>query len=521
MPDRWLTKEVTIEGGIFENLNPIVQGDSIPGSLIEGRNFEADLDGGYRRISGYEKFESLALTGSGKVKGVFVFKDGVIGIRGQNIYHSLGSGWGSAINTSLMDSNAIKYRGHIYDWSIPSTQKIIIVNSKDYPVTYDGTTFTHLTNAVFPSIAVDLQGATSVWSFKRHMFFTKGQILYFSAPGDETSTNPVDGGGAIQIGREVFALHEFRDSLYVFGPTSIHKLTGNNSSDFSIERVTENLGLSAQDSIQEIGGDLVFLSHDGLRTIAGTERIGDIALDNLTRNIDSRIAALDYESGNKDVSSVLIKKKNQYRIFSGDTTQATAEARGILGSLRRQIDGQVRWEWFDILGIDVSAAHCGPINNIETIVHGDFSGFVYKQETGSSFNTANVNARLQFPYWSYANEDGTINNKIRKTLYKMSVYMNSEGVVDPTLGMILDYLDTTRIQPESFSGSTGTSGFVIFDGIDSIFDSVLFDTEADVITNFNLIGTCFNSSFFIESNDTKDSYSVELLVVDYGVGGRR
>lgn len=521
MPDRWLTKTIDVEGGIFENLNPISQGEEIPGSLLEGVNFEADASGGYRRISGYAKFDSSALDGTGKVKGVFIFDDGVIGIREQDMYFSTGSGWSSAINTSSLASAATKYRGHLYDWSIPTARKIIIVNSEDFPVRYDGTTFDHLTTTNFPNLTTDLQGATSVWSFKRHMFFTKGQILYFSAPGDETSTNPVDGGGAIQIGREVNALRDFRDALYIFGPDSIHKLTGNNSTDFSIQVVTEDLGLSAQDSIQEIGGDLIYLSEDGLRTIAGTERIGDIELGNLTRTIDGRISALDFESGNKDVSSVLLKKKNQYRIFSGDSTQVTAEARGILGSLRRQRDGNIRWEWYDTLGIDVAAAHSGKISNVETIVHGDFSGFVYTQETGSDFNTANISARLQFPFWPYTNEDGTINNDIRKTLYKMEVYMTSEGAVTPTMGMILDYLNTTRIQPDSFDGSTGTSGFVVYDGIDSIYDSVLYDTESDIITKFNLIGTCFNSSFFVESNDTNESYTIQLLTIQYGVGGRR
>ena len=37
---------------------------------------------------------------------------------------------------------------------------------------------------------------------------------------------------------------------------------------------TENIGCVDGNTIQEIGGDLVFLAPDGLRTVAGTARIG-------------------------------------------------------------------------------------------------------------------------------------------------------------------------------------------------------------------------------------------------------
>lgn len=519
--DRWLTKTVQLEGGILENIPPIIQGQSFEGSLLEGVNFEPSTTGGYSRLRGYSKYETSAVPGAGRVKGVFVFKDGVIAARSQNIYYSTGSGWGSALNSTLFNSSSTKFRGYVYDFSIPSTEKIIIVNSFDYPVTFDGTTFTHLTNSSFSKVPTDLEGATSVASFKRHMFLTKGQVVYFSAPGDETSFSPIDGGGAIQLGREVFALHEWRDSLYIFGPESIHKIVGDNSTNFSVQSVTEDLGTFYPDSIKEIGGDLIYLTQDGLRTIAGTERIGDIALDNLTRTIDGRLTLLDFRTGNKEISCAVLRQKNQYRLFAGDSTLSRTDSRGILGALRRSLDGNINWEWFDTLGIQASTADSGFIGRTETIVHGDFDGFVYRQENGSSFDGNPISARLKFPFWTYANADGTINNEVRKTLYKLRIYMTSEGPVSPTIGATLDFLDSEKIQPATFDGSTGTSGFFTYGDSLSVYDTSTYAEDTEILTNFNLIGTCFNSSFFIESNDTKEPYTVETITVQYGVGGRR
>ena len=55
--------------------------------------------------------------------------------------------------------------------------------------------------------------------------------------------------------------------------------------DSSIVPVAENVGCLSGYSIQEIGGDLIFLAPDGLRTVAGTARIGDVELGTVSKAI--------------------------------------------------------------------------------------------------------------------------------------------------------------------------------------------------------------------------------------------
>ena len=69
----------------------------------------------------------------------------------------------------------------------------------------------------------------------------------------------------------------------------------------------------AGQTIQEFAGDLIFLGPDGLRTIAGTARIGDVELGTISSNVQSLFDANLANSG--EFTSLVIPNKTQYRIF--------------------------------------------------------------------------------------------------------------------------------------------------------------------------------------------------------------
>ena len=52
-----------------------------------------------------------------------------------------------------------------------------------------------------------------------------------------------------------------------------------------LKSITKNIGCVNGNSIQEIGGDLIFLAPDGLRTVAGTARIDDVEIGSISRKI--------------------------------------------------------------------------------------------------------------------------------------------------------------------------------------------------------------------------------------------
>ena len=101
-------------------------------------------------------------------------------------------------------------------------------------------------------------------------------------PTDFTSS----GSGSIVLEDQIEGIKSFRNELFIFCTNSIFKLINiNDSSNIAIVPVTKNVGCLSGYSIQEIGGDLIFLAPDGLRTVAGTARIGDVELGTVSQAI--------------------------------------------------------------------------------------------------------------------------------------------------------------------------------------------------------------------------------------------
>ena len=70
MADGWQTYPVELKGGLITNVAPLQQGLNFPGSARQLRNFEPSVEGGYRRVLGYTKYDDNEITGTGLVRGV-------------------------------------------------------------------------------------------------------------------------------------------------------------------------------------------------------------------------------------------------------------------------------------------------------------------------------------------------------------------------------------------------------------------------------------------------------------------
>ena len=146
MSDALQTYVSVMAGGLVTNVDPLTQSNNFSGSAVRLVNMEPSLEGGYRRISGFENSYGT-LTGSGKVLGLSVNGDinqGVLGCRkpssGNNYLHwynhyydvALGSGEGSGFTVgetvsgvvSSSDSTAVTASGTV----ISKTSDAIVVN---------------------------------------------------------------------------------------------------------------------------------------------------------------------------------------------------------------------------------------------------------------------------------------------------------------------------------------------------------------------------------------------------------
>ena len=120
-----------------------------------------------------------------------------------------------------------------------------------------------------------------------------------------------------------------------------------------IKSITKNIGCVNGNSIQEIGGDLIFLAPDGLRTVAGTARIDDVEIGSISRKILPLINNLLKNIQQYTISSMVIRERSQYRLFYHKSGQAQSGQLGIIGTFKFDSNGVPAFEWSESKGMEL------------------------------------------------------------------------------------------------------------------------------------------------------------------------
>ena len=389
--------------------------------------------------------------------------------------------------------------------------------SSDLPAKFDGSTFSEHTTSDDASPA----GASMTTDFKNHQFYAGfpstglgGNKLLFSEPNVDNRFRTASGSGSINVGFNITGIAKFRDSLYVFGKNKIKRLTGSSTSDFALAEVTNNIGCIATDSIIEIGGDVLFLASDGIRPIQGTARIGDVELETISKPVQQLLQSLPSTHDLDNMSSVVIRNKSQFRYFFPRTTTAAADTAGIISGLRFA-DRRVGWEFGELLGIRAFVATSGLINDIEVVLHGDLNGEIYQQESGSTFDTADVTAVYASPFLYF---DST---EKRKIYQHITLFTRPEGESTINLGIAYDWDDPNTPNPNTYSLTTAGS-LARYTTTNSTYDATFkFDGSTSPVLETNVQGSGRAISLVITSTGTQAPYSVSGFSITYQDAGYR
>ncbi len=344
-----------------------------------------------------------------------------------------------------------------------------------------------------------------------------GQTLNPSVVYYSSRLKPYDFEGAssgfIDVGDIVTGIKVFRNSLIIFCKNSIYELTNLDSTPI-IKSVTKNIGCVSGNSIQEIGGDLIFLAPDGLRTVAGTARIDDVELSSISRKILPLVNEIINNFANYTISSMVIRERSQYRLFYYRSGQAASGQQGIIGTFKYNSEGIPAFEWSQTKGLPVKFC-TSDVNNdgTEVLHHTDETGYVYKHDTGNSFDGANVEAEFQTPDMDYGD------NGLRKSLYKVKTNIEPEGTQNDLLLRIRYDFESSEVpQPGNFAVGNLSSA--------SLFGTALFGTGifgATTLPSKSILvtGSGFSNNFKFFSNDINAPYSVNGMFVSFIAGGRR
>ena len=88
--------------------------------------------------------------------------------------------------------------------------------------------------------------------------------------------------------------------------------------------------------------------------------------------------------------SVVITDKTQYRIFFSKTGQSNAQTRGIICVLKQ--DG---FEFSEIRGVKPASTDTFVETGNTFVLHGDFEGYIHRQEIGNTFDGTAILGRYR------------------------------------------------------------------------------------------------------------------------------
>ena len=523
---------VACAGGLVKASNQI---DLLktPGVATDLRNFEVSIEGGYRRINGFSQFGSAQVIGSAtNILGVIPYADGVIACATTGIFFSQdGTSWLNVSRSSVASSgddhtafvgrtalartgqgqiSFSLFEGPTYDYGL-----LIICDgaNKPYHFRMEGTG-ANINTRTFFSGEVTVTGskfATHSEIHDKHLVVAGVEdnlsTVFYSTLLDPTTFNGT-GSGSITLSDQIVGIKSFRQELFIFCKNTIFKLQDINGTPVVVP-VAKNIGCLSGYSIQEIGGDLLFLAPDGLRTVAGTARIGDVELGTVSKAIQPLLTDLANNINSFIIDSVVIREKSQYRLFYTDTTISGNQQRGIIGTLRPN-----GFEWSETRGIEVTAIGAGfNQNGIEKYYHGNTNGYVYNHDTGNDFAGDSVLARYETPNYDYG-DLGTL-----KTLHFVKVSASAEGQVEPDVQIRFDHGNVATPQPaEPFDLGVINPPAVFGDGI---FGTTVFGGGNNPLIRVALQGSGHSNNFTVISEDTKAPYTINGLYVDFIPSGRR
>jgi len=531
MAVQWTTFPMEFKGGLISNLTPLQQGTNAVGSATILQNFESDREGGYSKLKGYSKFSTTAVPGTGEVLAMKVVSSGrVVVARKVNAaavaaygtlasgdlnktayYHGTGTSW-AHVGTSS-STNTLKARYASFNFT--QEDKTIFVDSKSYPIIFNasGSSTTQLSS----SNSTDVQGAENVVVFKNHAFYSKGSKIFFTAPNTVDDFATGNGAGTINVGFDVTGMIGFREQLIIFTTDTIKKLVGNTSSDFKLEPITDRIGCINPDSIQEFGGDIAYLSPDGIRLLSATDRIGDLALDVASDNI--------YKDANEFISqtdvfcSVLVRGKSQYRLFAYIPSVQASSASGLIAT-KFIAQGGSGIAWSTTKGLKVNVADSTYSGAQETIMFGNDDGFCYKMDSGNSFDGGTIESIYESPFMPITDP------QVRKTMYKLTLYAQPTGTMALSLNFKIDFdssNDPSIVQPPTITVSSAAAGggVFLFGQSGAVYGGAKFGGVLDQIYKENLVGSFKTISMRITDNSTNPTFTLDTAILEYRQNDRQ
>jgi hypothetical protein len=407
-------------------------------------------------------------------------------------------------------SSASRYNFERFNFD--GNDKLVVVDGDNAPTFFNSAmSATDITSAGSGEVSTAVTGAKFVAAFKDHMFYagmsSTPQEIVFSVPFDEDNFATGSGAGSIKVDNTITGLKVFRDNLFIFCESRIFKLSGTSLSNFAITPVTRNIGCIEPfgSTIQEFAGDLIFLGPDGLRTVAGTARIGDVEIGTISKSIQSLI---DDNIKNADLfNSIVIPDKTQYRLFFNKSGLTEENTIGVICVLKGQ-----QFEFAKLKGIKPSSTDSIVESGDVIAIHGGFDGYVYRQEKGNDFDGTAINGKYRSPDLTFGDPG------VRKHMQRVILNYAPEAAISADLFLRYDYESAEGARPNAYPFDS-TKVAAVYGT--ATYGTATYGGATQPLVRQAVEGSGFALALRVNDSGTTAPYSLKGFGLEYQVGARR
>lgn len=271
-------------------------------------------------------------------------------------------------------------------------------------------------------------------------------------------------------------------ALAIFTSERTHILYGSSSADFALVPSTFDVGFSPY-TMQQVGNDAFGLTALGIQKLMTTKNYGNFAYGSVSHMIQPLMTL----KRGLETASCVLKTKNQYRVYFSDNTGLAV---GLTGD---KISGITVLNYGMPVRCMVSATLS---TGAEVTYFGSDDGYVYMDNTGTSFDGDEIEAWMRLPFNN--NKSPRVRKRFRRAILEVDV----EEYVSVNISYDLGYGNPDVAPAAATPDQAMTGGGGYWDSF--IWES--FNWDAQVVSNpsISIDGTEKSISLTFYSNRAQD-----------------
>jgi hypothetical protein len=343
---------------------------------------------------------------------------------------------GAEVANALPPGGRYSFKIHNF-YGAGKTDRMYGANGVGRAFEWDGTYFTPINTGLSDA----LDKPTRVSEFSNHLFlgYAHGEIQ-FSGIGEPLDFKTISGAGSFTFGTEVTDMSETAaTALVVFGRNKIAYLAGSDSVSFALTTLSDDAGSIPW--TQQTLDSPIYQDDAGVRRMTTTQAYGNWRLGTLTEAVEPLFNTLK-RSRISSVGSLRVKAKDQYRVFFSDGS-------GLIIYLGRSPQECMPFR-YPFVATCTASGSLDSLSGEEQLFAGDAEGFVYQIDVGTSFDGAEINAYILFPF----NAVGAAmqNKRFHRAVLEM------DSTLDTTIALTAEYAYGDPDQPAGSEQSFDLSG---------------------------------------------------------------